>query len=166
MKRGRPANSQRLGRSTGTGSPLAVGRIIAHLMRKKVTYERARAYFTDDLPRGSRLSKNTVDKYWKQYRDTIRVAAKKARRDEREYCDEFFRIQNEIEEQQRNDARRDAITYQLPGRGDTEQLASAIEQWLPTVAKNEAARVRKQSIDAEQLVVTISYRAPQKKKRR
>lgn len=163
-RRGRKKTADKFASSIGTGTPLAVGRIIAHLMRRKITYERARAYFSEDLPPDARLSKNTVDKYWKQYKDTIRAASKKAGRDEKIFCDEFFKAQSEIEEKANIDARRDSITYQLPGRGNTKQLAAAIEQWLPTVAANEAARIRKHSLDADHLVVTISYRPHKKSK--
>lgn len=166
--RGRRKTASKFANATGVGTPLAVGRIIAHLMRKGLTYERARLYFTDTLaPQepgayGGRLSKNTVDKYWQQYRRTIREPARRAGREEKEFCDEFFAKQSAQRLREIEARHRDQITVEIHSPLSTEELAAA----LVDIAKNEAIRASKQSIMADCLTVTINYRHPKKKARR
>lgn len=165
---GRKKTADKFAGATGTGTPLAVGRIIAHLMRKGLTYGRARLYFTEILPpqepgtSGGRLSENTVDKYWQQYRRTIRGPAHDAGRDEKEFCDEFFAKQSARHLREIEARHRDQITMEIHGPLSTKELAAA----LVDIAKNEAIRVSKQYITADCLTVTINYRAPKKKARR
>lgn len=165
---GRKKTTEKFATATGVGTPLAVGRIIAHLMRKGLTYERARLYFIETLSApepgtfGSRLSKNTVDKYWQQYKQTIREPARRAGRDEKEFCAAFFTKQSARRLREIVERHRDQITVEIRSPLSTEELAAA----LVDIAKNEAVRVHKQSIAADYLTVTINYRHPKKKPRR
>lgn len=161
-KRGRKKTADKFAEATGSRSPLGVGLRIARLMRQGATYDQVLILFKEILPPDYRLSKNTVDKYRALYQKTICEPARAAGRDEEEFWKEFVANKSAKGVRERDARHRDQITVKAPRPLSTEELAVA----LINIATNEAARVQKQSIEADFLTITFNYRAPTKRKKR
>jgi hypothetical protein len=163
MKRklGRPKTEDKFAEVTDARSPLGVGLRIERLMRQGTTYDQVLIFFKEILPPDYQLSKNTVDKYRALYQQTICEPARAAGRDEEEFWKEFVANKSAKGVREWDARHRDQITVEIRSPLSTEELAAA----LTNIATNEAARVRKQSIDADYLTITFDYRAPKKRKK-
>jgi hypothetical protein len=150
-----------------------------------LSYEKARAHFTENAHKKLKFARNTVDAYWKHYKKTIRQPAKACGLSEKEFCDRFF--QSVDEERERSRKSLATVTYIVAPRhrlvhffprgltpSERREIPSDPPAWtgkrvrteLEKIAGMEGARLKDADEPPEHLVVTISYRTNPKKKKK